>query len=116
MSLLSSIPSTQVSKEDLLNLKVKRIKEFSRQAYQQLSHIQRQGIDMLWNDRKLTPQEIIDALGDEALKVFQMHGTLTTAIVDIATADGITPSVVLPTNAFEIVDGSIVVSKDPYTP
>jgi len=115
MSLLSQQQNQQPSKEELLTQKVKRIKDFTRQGYIQILAIQQQGINMLWNDQRLTPQEIIDALGSEALKIFQMHSELTDTIVNIAAIDGTTPEVSIPTNAFEIVDGEIIVSPHPYT-
>jgi hypothetical protein len=115
MSILSQQAQQTPSKEEKLAQKVKRIKEFSKQSYNQINFLQKEGIKLLWKDSSLTPQEIIDALGADALKVFQMHGILTTAIVDIATVDGITPSIALPTNAFSTLSGTIVVSEDPYT-
>jgi hypothetical protein len=39
---------------------------------------------------------------------------LTDCIVNIATADGIEPEIKLPTNAFEVVDGKLVISDEPY--
>jgi hypothetical protein len=114
MSILSQTTQTQATKDELLIQKVRRIKEFSKQCYQQISHMQKQGISILWKDDKLTPQEICDALGSDAVKIFEMHGTLTSAIAQIAAVDGVQPSIALPTNAFEVVKGSVVISDDPY--
>jgi len=115
LSILSQNQLSQPTKDDLLAQKVRRLKEFSKQSYQQISFIQKQGISSLWKDTKLTPQEICDALGSDAVKIFQMHGILTNAIAQIAAIDGISPDIALPTNAFEVVDSSIVISDDPYT-
>ena len=116
MSILTPTSNTvqPPSREQLLSRKADRIRDFSRRSFQQLSEIQREGIRFLWEDRGFTPQEIIDTLGPDALKIFQMHGILTDAINQIAAIDGISPEITLPTNAFEVVDGSIVVSEDPY--
>lgn len=113
MSLLSQ-NQQEPTKQELLARKAKRIKEFTRQGYRQILLIQQQGIDMMWNDDNLTPQEIIDSVGAESIKVFQMHGALTDVIKTIAAIDGYTPELALPTNAFEIVDGAIVITEDPY--
>lgn len=103
------------SKEELLSEKIREIKHLSKSGYTLITHLQNQGINLLWNDINLTPQEICDALGEDAVKVFEIHGILTNAINQIAAADGIAPDIHLPTNAFEVVNGAIVVSEDPYT-
>lgn len=102
------------TKEQMLSDTVSQIKRLAIIEYKKLLDIQTNGIKILWNDSRFTPQEIVDALGDEAIKIFQVHGILTDAINQIATVDGISPEIALPTNAFSIVDGSIVVSEDPY--
>jgi hypothetical protein len=113
MSILTHIP-TQLTDDQKLTLKADGIKRSARAGFARICDIQRSGIDHLWKDRTHSPQEIIDALGSDALKIFQMHGILTDAINQIAAIDGISPEITLPTNAFEVVDGSIVVSEDPY--
>lgn len=114
MSILSQQP-TQLSKEERLAQKIKLIKEFSKQSFRQITHLQTQGIKLLWHDNHFTPQEIIDALGTDSLKLFKMHDILTTAIEDIAEVDGIKPTISLPTNSFTTLSGTIVVSEEPYT-
>lgn len=112
-----SILSPQVvekPEQEILNAKAAHLKRVTVNAYNNIINIQVNGIKTLWNDPTFTPQQIIDALGPDALKIFQMHGILTDAINQIAAIDGITPAIALPTNAFEVVDGSIVVSEDPY--
>lgn len=116
MSLLTSNiqPQTVLTDEQILNALSIEIKRFSKTSYDDILGIQNKGINLLWRRGRFTPQQIIDALGPDALKIFQMHGILTDAINQIAAIDGITPAIALPTNAFEIVDGNIVVSEDPY--
>jgi hypothetical protein len=103
-----------LTKEQLLAAKIRNIKTITARAYDQLIKIQNEGINAFWKDGRLTPQEIATAMGEDAVKAFQFHGFLTDCIVNIATADGIEPEIKLPTNAFEVVDGLIVVSEDPY--
>lgn len=119
MSLLNdnTIPAIPTpSTEILLEQKVNRIQNLSKETFNQLIHTQRQGIVQLWEDPNLTPQEIINALGDNALKVFQFHGALTSFINSLAALDGVTVELKLPTNAFTEVDGVITVTEDPYIP
>jgi hypothetical protein len=115
MSILTSTTSRpEITEEQLLKFAVSGITQFSKKSYEDLLQIQKRGIDILWKNGRLTPQQIVDALGDSAVKIFQMHGILTSALQQIAQIDGISADVALPTHAFEIVDGKIVVSDDPY--
>ena len=118
MSLLTPPPPTPPSKEILLNRQVESIKNLSVESYNIFTRIQKRGIDMVWNHPTLTPQEIIDAMGDEAIKVFQYHGALTNYLVSLAQAEGIAPNIKLPNNAFVIDQqaGTITVTEDPYVP
>ena len=59
-------------------------------------------IDILWKNDKATAQEIIDALGTDALKVFQFHGALTDFVNGIAQLDGSEVTVKYPTNTFTV--------------
>ena len=103
-------------KEQLLSAKVKSIKIYTKKAYDNLVEIQNRGISMLWDDSNLTPQEIIDGLDANALKIFQLHGILTIALQNIEAIDGIDSSIALPSKEFGIVDGKIVVGDGPYVP
>lgn len=114
MSILTHSP-TELTDQQKLNLKAESIKRTAKVRFSQLCDIQKSGINVLWKDREHTPQQIIDALGPDAIKIFQMHGILTDAIKQIAAIDGITPTIALPTNDFEILKGNIIVSDNPYT-
>jgi len=115
MSLIKQpITLTAPTKEQLLAVKIRNIKTITARAYEQLVKIQQEGIEVFWKDCRLTPQEIATAMGEDAVKVFQFHGFLTDCIKSIATADGIEPEIKLPTNAFEVVDGTLVISDEPY--
>jgi hypothetical protein len=119
MSLLTPINQTPPTptKEIKLKRSVSRIKELSVNSYKTISEIQKQGISLLWEHPELTPQEIIDELGENAVKVFQYHGALTEYLVTLATLEGINPDIKLPPNAFTVnQDGTITVSEDPYVP
>lgn len=113
MSILTHTPS-QPTNDQKLTFKADGIKRSARSGFAIICDIQKNGITSLWKDKTHTPQQIIDALGTDAVKIFQMHAILTDAIASIAAIDGIEPVIALPTNAFEVVDGVIVVSEDPY--
>ncbi len=113
MSIFTPSPITYTN-EQILNAKALHIKRLAILEYKKLLDIQTNGIKLIWKDPRFSPQEIVDALGADAVKIFQVHGILTDAINQIAAVDGISPEIALPTNAFSIVDGAIVVSEDPY--
>lgn len=106
-----------ISKDRKLNRAVNSIKNMSAETFNKNVNTQRNGIDILWNNPDLTPQEIIDELGDDAVKLFQFHAALTTFILSVAQIEGIEVDVKLPTNAFEISEvGKITVTDGPYVP
>lgn len=98
---------------DRVNIKMLRQ---AANTFQYLSDIQKDGINTLWNNPRATPQQIIDGLGDKALKLFQFHGALTDLLVGMSVVDGISYTPSFPTNAFTIDPntGKITVTEDPY--
>lgn len=92
-----------------------QIKSTAAQTYAQLSAIQKRGIQTLWHNPQATPQQVCDALGVDAAKVFAAHGALTDLIVSLATVDGITPDIALPTKKFTVnQNGTITVGTEAY--
>jgi hypothetical protein len=118
MSILTPQTPTEPSKEAKLNMVVNRIKNISANSYNEMLNTQKRGIDILWNNHEFSPQEIIDALGENAIKVFQYHGALTEYLISLAESEGIEPDVKYPKNAFTIdpKTGKITVTEDPYVP
>ena len=116
MSILSNIPTTIITDEQILNGIARQIKEISRKSFFDLVEIQKNGIDMVWNNGKFTPQQVIDSLGSDAIKIFQYHAGLTDYLVAISEIDGIEYTPALPNNAFTInaQTGKITVTEDPY--
>lgn len=115
MSLLNFDRFTPPTKEQQLASLAERIKEMSKQTFRQLVDTQKRGIEMVWENRNFTPQEVIDALGADAVKVFQYHGALTTFINELIALDGANIDVKLPTNEFTVSNGKITVGTGPYT-
>lgn len=89
----------------------------AREGYRRLCQIQKQGINHIWHHPRLTPQQAIDSLGDEAARIFQAHGALTQVIAVVAALDGVEPDILLPTDEFTVnQDGTVTVGKGPYQP
>lgn len=104
----------QVKAEKLANV-IADIEGMTRNCYGFLSNTQIRGIDLLWNNKNFMPQEILDELGTDALKIFQFHGLLTELLIQLSAIDGIAPTIKLPNNAWTVnPDGTITVSEDPY--
>ncbi len=101
-------------KQARLNYKVNTILNSARETYNGLVNVQRNGVDMLWHDDILTPQEICDGLGENAVKIFQFHGALTQFVQTLADNAQIEVDLKYPTNAFSVLSGNIVVSDQPY--
>lgn len=117
MSLLNPEPVEPTLEEKQAQV-ADRIKRMAATGFRQLSQIQAQGIQTVWNNpRGLTPQQVCDALGTDAGLIFQMHGQLTDAAVAMATADGLEYTPALPTNAFTVnEDGTVTVLETEYVP
>lgn len=114
MSLLTS-PAPEESdriRDAILNL--------SRRTFSTMLEAQRLGIDLLWHGEaqglhNLTPQQVCDALGEDAAKIFSFHGALTDFVAQQAIADGVSVDLKLPPNAFAVnQDGTVTVSDQPY--
>lgn len=107
-------PPQPPSKEMMLNNTVRRIENISRETFDGLVEVQRRGVDIVWSNPRLEPQEIFDALGDNAAKVVQYWSALTEFITELATVEGVTVELKYPTNAFTLSGASVIVSDDPY--
>lgn len=116
MSLLNSEIRIQPSKEAIVQNTVNAITHSPAKTFRDLVKIQNMGISMVWNNPNATPQEIIDGLGDNAIKVFQFHGALTNFLINISQIDGIDYTPALPSNAFTVnlSAGTITVLEQPY--
>lgn len=111
-------PAADTSIEATQARAAQRIGQLTAAGYDQLVRLQREGIDLVWrNADGLTPQQVCDALGTSAAKVFAIHSALTQALVSAQQADGIPVSVALPTHEYVInPDGTVSVAADPLAP
>lgn len=116
MSILINSP-IEKTKEEIIKSISNSIRLKSSKTYNDLVNIQKSGINMIWKNPNITPQEIIDGLGEDALKAFQFHGELTDMLVTISASANIEYVPALPTNAFTIDNvGKITVLGTPYIP
>jgi hypothetical protein len=117
MSFLIDSGPVLPTKEEKLQQTVNYIKGMSKQTFKYLLEVQKNGVRAVWNQPNLTPQEVIDELGSDALKIFQFHGGLTDYIESVAAVEGIDIKLSYPTNTFTIdQQGKITVTDKPYQP
>ncbi|MEY4244836.1 MAG: hypothetical protein RLZZ245_2421 [Verrucomicrobiota bacterium] len=106
---------TQISLTREATLLRSKVMADSREGYRRLCELQKQGINRIWHHPRLTPQQAVDALGTDAVRIFQAHGALTDAIIAVAALDGVAPDILRPSHNFTAeADGSIIVSEVPY--
>lgn len=110
----NTIQPSPPTREQILSFIRDRILRTAVTSFKTISEIQKTGIDLVWNNPQFTPQEIVDALGEDAIKIFQYHGELTDYLTSIAALDGVEYVPAKPSNAFSVVDGKIVISDQPY--
>ena len=115
MSLLSEQNTAPSLQEIQVNV-ARSIRGTALSNYRTLCQMQQQGINEVWrNNFGLTPQEVCDALGTDAASAFILHGKLTESIIAIATAGGVTPDILAPTNNFTLnEDGTVTILETPY--
>ncbi len=117
MSLLEETQNNTPTLEQKKASVALRIRNTAKQNYKQICQFQKEGIRTVWeNTQGLTPQQVCDATGVDTVKLFNLHGLLTEAVVKIAAADGVAPDILLPTKAFtRNEDGTVTVLDTPYT-
>ena len=110
-----SVPVDNRTLEEKQKQTSRQIVNMGQRHYSQLCRMQKEGIDAMWYNKDLTPQEVAEAVGKDGGVLIAAHGALTSAIVAAATAAGITPDIKLPTKAFTVnLDGTVTVSDKPY--
>ncbi|BCU77934.1 hypothetical protein [Luteolibacter sp. LG18] len=112
-------PVQEPTKEQMRQLVPRVVRQSAATNFQRLCAMQRQGIETIWSNPRLTPQEAVDTLGTSAVKVFRAHGHLTELILALAALEEApeTPEILFPTNAFTAnEDGTVTVLDAPYVP
>lgn len=111
---------TEEQRAQLLKTRALQLKTMTKQAVHALTAFQNTGVNLIWNDSNLTPQEIYDAVGVDGYKLNEVHRILTEAIVAAAAVYStpekpVVPSIKLPKNAMTYApDGRVTVTTDPY--
>lgn len=101
-----------IVKENKLKMVANSIRELSTITFNKIINTQRKGIDLVWYDPDLTPQEIIDYLGSDAIKIFQFHAALTTFIQELANIDNVDVDLKQPTHSFNITPEGVITVTD----
>lgn len=114
MSLLTQ-PSSIAAKQDAAKA---RIAAITRAVWNDLQIRQRDGMELFWqNPDGLTPQQVADAFGTDAAKLFTFNTALVEFLVAVGTSEGVAPNISAPTNAFTVnPDGTVTVLETPYVP
>lgn len=112
MSILAT--DQEITREEQLKQIASLIKKITPASYNELCEMQKRGVSLLWNNPHFTPQEIINEIGSDIIKIFQYHGLLTELIVTLAALEGIEPDIKLPTNAFTVGTDTVTVLDQPY--
>jgi hypothetical protein len=119
MSVLNTTPPTELAAKQAAFKQV--MLALSRRHWVQLNEMQREAMNLLWHGQEkglhtLTVPEALEALGTDAVEMFDLHSAFTAFIIATAAASQATPSIILPSNAFtEHVDGTITLD-DPLAP
>lgn len=104
------------SKEARLAALVNRIKRSAADTFRVLVDTQKNGSSNVWDSKEFTPQEIVDALGDDALKIFQLHGKLTDFLQSVIDEEGVQVELKKPKFKFTVSNnGKITVTDQPYS-
>ena len=72
-------------------LAAQQIIQIAKQQYQQLSRSGLQGYNLIWNNRNADPEDVVAALGTNALAVFQLAQLNMETVVTAAELGGVTP-------------------------
>lgn len=117
MSLLPGSTTAPSLSQRKINQRVK-IDAIIADVWNTMCRGQQDGIDAFWHAPGLTPQDMSDAYGTDAGKLFAFHAALTDLIIAQSAVEGISPPPVkAPTNAFTVnQDGTVTISEDPYVP
>lgn len=112
MSLIQSNETLTPAQQEAINIRNNALRSFNDLKAMQLSPI-----NVMWrNNKKLTPQEICDALGTDAAVAFISHGKLTNFLVELAATLGINYTPALPTKNFTInQDGTVTILDELFS-
>lgn len=109
------VQPAEPTSEEVAQRVAEQILNMSRETYNHLVRVQRQGVKAVWEHPKTTPQEVVDALGENAAKVFSYHAKITDLVKELATNEGIDVDVLLPVNSFIVnQDGTVTLEDTPY--
>jgi hypothetical protein len=89
--------------------------QMAKEMYNSMVRVQRRGIEIVWENPKVSPQDVFNALGDKGEKVCQFHAALTQFVATLAQMEGVHVDLKFPTHQMEVSDGVVTVTDEPYT-
>lgn len=95
-----------------------RIKQQARQTFQQLTMAFNQGARAFWKNNDATPEQIAEALGTNAVEVFQLHGKIGALLASVRPA-AIAPGLAMVGTFTYNDDGTVTITghaADPTPP
>jgi hypothetical protein len=93
---------------------VTAIKRMNFQEYNRRVMFVKRGYDLVWNNRNATPEQIIEAMGTDAVAMFTNHGNEQIALATLAGQNGLTYTPLAVPAEYTLTpnqDGSISVVK-----
>lgn len=115
MSLLTGNANTVAAKQARVRA---RIEAHIARLWADLQIRQQDGMDDFWNNPDgLTPQQVADAFGTDAKKLFDFNAALVNFLVAQGMADGVAPTIRLPKFEYTVnPDGTVTIGAGPYVP
>ena len=69
-----------ITKEQRIAMAKQQLKQNINRLFKEMQKTAQEGWEKMWTSKDYTPQEMIDALGADAVDSFRLHGILVTAI------------------------------------
>ena len=88
----------------------KQLQRQASQTFMQLVNTYEEGLRIFWSNPQVTPQEISDEMGNQAVQFFMVHGALAQFIKTLEPNQALTDVTTLGTFTFN-QDGTVTAAK-----
>lgn len=109
MSILQGT-APEVTKQQLLVKKCNFIRDFAAASFGNLQGTYNNAVSLLWQDENFTAQELFDELGDDGVKLYQLHTALGQFVETLAQSEGIPSGLVTLPNEITFDNNKIILS------
>lgn len=115
MSLFPPLTAAPETSQDRLDRLVDRIRNNSRNSFNQMVEIHNEWIRMVWQHFEFTPTEVVAGLSaDNAVKFFHYTQDLRTYLLSVASSEGIDSGLIYPTNQYVFSAGTVVITASAF--